>query len=136
MTVMEMNNRCVNCLHRNVCKYKNEKVSLGTTIADLTHDCRDYIEQTKVKPLTFEELKEMPEFVWLEDRDKEDVIVAIPCWCTQLNSCYSFTFKIKHRNDLHVATHDYNERWRAWNYKPSYAKRRETPWKKGVDNNG
>ena len=33
---------CKNCISENVCKYKDENVSLGTTVKETIHDCKDF----------------------------------------------------------------------------------------------
>ena len=33
---------CKNCIGENVCKYKDETVSLGTTVKETIHDCKDF----------------------------------------------------------------------------------------------
>lgn len=125
--------RCVECLHYGVCKHKDQKISIGTKVEDLIHECKDFISDTERNPLTIEELKELPEVVWLEDIDKKEVIAAMPIiFGVEYygSNTGGFWFHSNENEGFFVATHDYNERWRAWNYKPSYAKRRETPWKK------
>lgn len=33
---------CKTCIHNRVCKYADEKVSLGTTVREIMHRCVDY----------------------------------------------------------------------------------------------
>lgn len=33
---------CNDCIHACVCKYKDEKVSLGTTVGEILHDCKNF----------------------------------------------------------------------------------------------
>jgi hypothetical protein len=34
--------KCKNCISENVCKYKDETVSLGITVKETIHDCKDF----------------------------------------------------------------------------------------------
>lgn len=38
-------NKCINCLHYEVCKYKDQEFCIGTKIEDLVHECKDYIDK-------------------------------------------------------------------------------------------
>lgn len=42
---MDVEKRCINCLHYDVCKYKDQKVSIGTKVEDLIHECKDFIKK-------------------------------------------------------------------------------------------
>lgn len=33
---------CKDCVHYDVCKYKDEKVSLGITVKETMHNCKDF----------------------------------------------------------------------------------------------
>ena len=37
---------CKNCISENVCKYKDEKVSLGTTVKETVHNCKDFKDKS------------------------------------------------------------------------------------------
>ena len=62
--------------------------------------------------------------LWLEDRDKEDVILAIGG-----SSCTGAKCFIT-ENDMSIAPKDceYGIRWRAWNQKPSNEQRYTEEW--------
>lgn len=40
-----MNKRCIDCLHYEVCKYKDQKVSIGTKVENLIHECKNFISK-------------------------------------------------------------------------------------------
>lgn len=42
-----MNKRCIDCLHYEVCKYKDQEVCRGTTVADTLHECKDFKSKEK-----------------------------------------------------------------------------------------
>jgi hypothetical protein len=39
---------CKNCIHEKVCKYTNEKISIGTTVGETMHECKDYTSTADV----------------------------------------------------------------------------------------
>ena len=40
--------RCEDCVHNNVCKYVNEKVSVGILVFETLHNCKDYLSAADV----------------------------------------------------------------------------------------
>lgn len=64
--------------------------------------------------------------VWLEDRDKPDLLLAIGG-----SSCAGAKCFIG-ENDKSIAANDdeYNIRWRAWTQEPTDEQREATPWLK------
>lgn len=40
---------CNDCIHACVCKYKDEKVSLGTTVSEILHKCIDFEHKNDVE---------------------------------------------------------------------------------------
>ena len=36
---------CVNCIHRDVCKYVDVKISVGTRVKDTLHECKSFEEK-------------------------------------------------------------------------------------------
>lgn len=38
------NKKCKDCWHYKMCQKKDEKVSLGTTVKDLLHNCPNYVQ--------------------------------------------------------------------------------------------
>ena len=39
--------KCIECLHYEVCKFKDQKISIGTTVAETLHDCKDFKSKEK-----------------------------------------------------------------------------------------
>lgn len=70
------------------------------------------------KPIDFD-------LIWLEDRDKEEVIPAV-----LFDVCYQdFLFEDNSGNDVHADFNDYGSRWRAWAHKPTDEERMTAEWK-------
>ena len=43
---------CKNCISENVCKYKDETVSLGIAIKETMHDCKDFKNKADFRKVT------------------------------------------------------------------------------------
>ena len=39
---------CKKCIHEKVCKYHDEKVSLGISVKEIGHECVDYVDKADV----------------------------------------------------------------------------------------
>lgn len=33
---------CINCIHKNVCKFAEENVAAGTKVREIMHECKDF----------------------------------------------------------------------------------------------
>ena len=33
---------CINCIHKNVCKFAEENVAAGTKVREIAHECKDF----------------------------------------------------------------------------------------------
>ena len=76
--------------------------------------------------LDWNEIGTVDGVVWLEDRDKSEVV---PGLVMQMYSAVNLD--IKKDGKLHTASasrSDYGERWRCWTARPTEAQRRETAW--------
>lgn len=41
--------KCIECLHYEVCKFKDQTICRGTTVADTLHECKDFKSNEKRK---------------------------------------------------------------------------------------
>lgn len=70
------------------------------------------------KPINFDQ-------IWLEDRDKEEVIPAVLIWI----DFFDFSFEDSSGRDINADFNDYGSRWRAWAHKPTDEERKAAEWK-------
>lgn len=75
------------------------------------------------KPINFD-------LIWLEDRDKEEVIPAV---LGEINRPGVFCFivpnpKLHSYTVIHPDLLDYGSRWRAWAHKPTDEERKVAEW--------
>lgn len=33
---------CINCIHKNVCKFAEENIAVGTKVKEIMHECKDF----------------------------------------------------------------------------------------------
>ena len=76
------------------------------------------------KPINFDQ-------IWLEDRDKEEVIPAV---LGEINRPGVFCFivpnyKLHSVTVIHPDLDDYGSRWRAWAHKPTDEERKAAEWR-------
>ena len=81
------------------------------------------------KPINFDQ-------IWLEDRDKEEVIPAkllktYRCLETDRNELWFRLYKQVDRDHscVFASRNDYGSRWRAWAHKPTDEERKAAEWK-------
>ena len=71
---------CKNCFHEKVCKYVDEKVSSGTTVKELIHECVDFAPAADVAEVKHGEWKR----------------VECGTICTQCRRVYDNDFEFSH----------------------------------------
>lgn len=75
------------------------------------------------KPLTLEEAKNA-EYVYLEDKDKAETLIALVDYVTDAY----IMFRDRHGKSIIGSFVFYGKRWRAWAHRPTDARRAAAAW--------
>lgn len=63
---------CKTCVHEKVCKYKDEKISIGITVGEITHECKDYKTTSDAGVVKREEMVEFGSYLRYESGEEEE----------------------------------------------------------------
>ena len=91
--------------------------------------------ENPVRVLSFSEIPDFPGPVWLEDKDKSDVIPALfkHVLVREYDNILMIVFSVRKGEEVEGFYRDYNIRWRAWSEEPRAAHRYVCRW--GNDEN-
>lgn len=116
-----------------LCPYVSEvDLEHGCTV-DLAGRIIAQLKAPEARVLDWNEIGTVDGAVWLEDRDKNEVV---PGLVMQMHS--TANLDIKKDGTLRTACasrSDYGDRWRAWSARPTQEQMRETKWE-WEENNG
>ena len=59
--------KCKDCIHENICKFADEKVSIGTKVKETLHNCKDFKDKDKFIEIPCK----IGDFVYLIDIDRD-----------------------------------------------------------------
>lgn len=107
------------------CSYYNSELRCCYLIY-IIKDALVLLEEQQPRVLDWNEIGTVDGAVWLEDRDKSEVV---PGLVMQMHSAVNLD--IKKDGKLHKASasrSDYGDRWRAWSAKPTEEQMRDTKW--------
>jgi hypothetical protein len=92
-------------------------------------DALELLKAQEPRVMTLDEVRELQgdTVVWLEDKDKTDVVPAIVnhVW-NSLPNIVSFT--LKNMREVKTDILWYRFKWRIWTSRPDEKRRAETPW--------
>lgn len=105
------------------CPYDNEPFPCGNK---LIRDALNLLMEQEARVLDWNEIGTVDGAVWLEDRDKNEVV---PGLVMQMHSAVNLDIKKDGKLCTASASRsDYGDRWRAWSARPTEEQMRETKW--------
>ena len=104
------------CEHCELVQDAEEVIAMYSSVIQL-------LKTQKPKVIAFEDIHRGMT-VWLEDIDKEDVILAIGGSSCSGSKCFITEKYIS----IAVKDDEYNKRWRAWTQPPTDEQRKAIPW--------
>lgn len=114
------------------CPYREHGVACGHILA---RDALALLREQEARVMTVSEFIEKP-LVWLEDKDKTEVIPALFMRFSGWN--VEFARQRRKQGDepaiVRAAEHGYGEYWRAWTSRPTPEQMRDAKWE--VTENG
>lgn len=105
------------------CQYECRGATFTKVQHRLCMDLVEFLKEQQPKVIALQDIHRGMA-VWLEDIDKEDVILAIGGASCGGAKCFIT------ENDMSIAVEDaeYNKRWRAWTKEPTKEQRKVAKW--------
>lgn len=117
---------CLKFFNQEGCPGKCPYRSDGRCYETIKRDALALLKEQEPRVLNWNEIGTVDGAVWLEDRDKSEVV---PGLVMQMHSAVNLD--IKKDGKLHTASascSDYGYGWRAWSARPTEEQMQNTPW--------
>ena len=119
---------CTTLCKANSCPYN---VSSTHCMTNLHKDTLALLKEQEAKVLDWNEISTVDGTIWLEDRDKSEVVSGL---VMQMHSAVNFDIKKDGKLRTGSASRsDYGDRWRAWSARPTEKQIRDTKWEGDSD---